>query len=377
MTTTPITDNPLLHDLYGLPGPILTAYLNAPAPGAAAGDLDLRLRALLDELRAAGASRDAVRAIGSVLATIQPGQAPAAAFVGVHGETRMFRMPGATVADQAYCAAVPHVLPLLHWRQRHPAFATVMLDRTGAELVVQPAGAARPVRAEIAGPDDVIERNAPGGWSQPRYQNRAEDSWQHNAGRAAEAVADALTTAGADLLIVGGDVRAEHYFLDRLPARVHSDVTIKTIPGGRSPDGSQGRREDEIDAAVREYVDEESLHTLAAVQDRSGPGGLGVQGPAATIHALARAQVETLLLTPAGPGMESEPTTAWFGPRPTDISEHRGGVLVPDGRPRRGPLDEVLARSAVLTDADIRILPEDLDTAPPHGVGALCRFAVA
>ena len=377
MTTAPITDNPLLHDLYQLPGPILTAYLNAPAPGPGIDDTELRLRALLDQLRSSGATPDALRAIGSVLATLQPGQPPAAAFVGVDGQTRMFRMPGATVADQAHCAAVPHVLPLLHWRQRHPAFATVMLDRTGAELVVKPAGAARPVRAEVVGPDDVIERNAPGGWSQPRYQNRAEDSWQHNAGQAAHAVADALAAAQADLLIVGGDVRAEQYFLDQLPARVHSEVTIKTIPGGRSADGSQDHREHDVDAAVQEYVDEESLRTLTRVQDRSGPGGLGVQGPAATIHALARAQVEVLLLAPAEPGRESEPSTAWFGPQPTDISEHRTGVLVPDGRPSRGPLDEVLARSAVLTDADIRILPQGLDGAPPRGVGALCRFAVS
>jgi hypothetical protein len=279
-----------------------------------------------------------LRALGSVFETLLPGQPPAAAFVGADGQTRMFRLPGATVADQAHCAAVPHVLPLLRWRQQHPAFATVMLDRTGAELLVQPAGAAHPVRTEVAGPDDEIERNAPGGWSQPRYQNRAEDSWQHNAGRAAEVVADALAAAEADLLIVGGDVRAEQYFLDRLPARVRSEVTIKTIPGGRRADGSQHRREDEVEAVVQQYVDEESLRTLTRVQDRSGPGGLGVQGPAPTIHALSRAQVDVLLLAPAEPGAEPEPTTAWFGPQPTDISEHRSGVLVPDGRPSQGPL---------------------------------------
>jgi hypothetical protein len=269
------------------------------------------------------------------------------------------------------------VLPLLRWRQQHPAFATVMLDRTGAELAITPAGAAQPVRAAVAGPDDVIERNAPGGMSQSRYQNRAEDSWQHNAGSTADVVADILAAADADLLIVGGDVRAEQYFLDQLPARVHSEVTIKTIPGGRSRDGSQAHRADEVEAAVQEYVDEGSLRALTRVQERSGPGGLGVQGPAATIRALSRAQVEVLLLAPADPATRPEPATAWFGPQPTDISEHRSGVLVPDGRPSHGPLEEVLARAAVLTDADIRILPEGLADAPPRGVGALCRFAVS
>ncbi|MFD0634641.1 hypothetical protein ACFQ9X_26970 [Catenulispora yoronensis] len=86
-----------------------------------------------------------------------------------------------------------------------------------------------------------------------------------------------------------------------------------------------------------------------------------------------------LLLTPPEPGAEeSEPSTAWFGPRPTDISEHRTGVLVPDGRPAHARFQDVLVRAAVLTDADIRILPEGLeDDGPRRGVAALCRFAVS
>ena len=310
-----ITDSPLVHDLYHLPGPVLTAYLNAPPP--AGSDV---LSGLLDELRDSGATPAALEALGSVLATVQPGRPPAAAFVGVDGQTRMFALPGAEVADQAHCAAVPHVLPLLHWRQRHPAFATVMLDRHGAQLAVTPAGTVRPLRADVARPDQ------------------------------ADAVADALVAAEADLLIVGGEERAEHEFLDRLPARVRSDVTIKTIQDVRA-----------VEAAVQEYVDEESLRALARVRDESGPG---VQGPAATIHALARAEVEVLVLAPSGSG------TAWFGPRAT-------GALMPDDQAHRGPLDEVLARAAVLTDADIRILPAGLDDAPPQGVGAVRRFTGA
>jgi hypothetical protein len=131
---------------------------------------------------------------------------------------------------------------------------------------------------------------------------------------------------------------------------VRSDVTIKTILDPRA-----------VDATVQEYVDEESLRTLARVCDESGSG---VQGPAATIHALARAEVEVLVIALSGSG------TAWFGPQAT-------GALMPDGRAHHGPLDEVLARAAVLTDADIRILPPGLNEVPPQGVGAVRRFAGA
>jgi hypothetical protein len=379
MTTAQITDNPLVHELYELPGPVTTAYLNSPFPGPGIDDTDLRLRVLLDRAHGEGATPDALEALRTVLDTLQPGAAPAAAFVGADGQTRMFSLPGAQVEDQARCAALPHLLPLLVWRQRRPAFVLAMLDRTGAELVVQPAGAAEPVRSTVDGPDDVIERNAPGGWSQPRYQNRAEDSWQHNAGRAAEAVADALAASGAKLLIVGGDVRAEQYFRDRLPAGVRAGVSIKTIAGSRSRDGSEQHRDELVRALVQEHVNEENRHLLDRVLDRSAPGGLGVLGPAPTIHALARAQVQTLLLAAPEPEPdtpEPEPTTAWFGPQPTDISEHRSGILVPDGEPQHGPLREVLARSAVLTDADIRVLPEGWVDGPARGVAALCRFTL-
>jgi hypothetical protein len=379
MTTAQITDNPLVHELYELPGPVVTAYLNSPFPGPGVDDTDLRIRALLDDARSCGATPEALTALGSVLGTLRPGAPPAAAFAGTDGQVRMFSLPGAEVEDQVHCSAVPHVLPLLVWRQRHPAYALVMLDRTGAELVVRPAGAGQPILATVEGPDDEIERNAPGGWSQPRYQNRAEDSWQHNAGRAAEAVAEAVAASGAELLIVGGDVRAEQYFLDKLPNGVRTGVAIKSISGSRSRDGSEQHRDEVVEALVQEHVDEENRRLLERVRDRSAPGGLGVLGPAPTIHALARAQVQVLLLGEPEPRPGTprpEPTTAWFGPQPTDISEHRSGVLVPDGEPEHGPLREVLARSAVLTDADIRILPERWVDGPARGVGALCRFAV-
>jgi hypothetical protein len=109
MTSTTITDNPLIHDLYRLPGPVLTVYLNAPP--AAGSDV---LPTLLDELRDSGAAPAAVEALGSVLATVQPGRPPAAAFVGVEGQTRMFALPGAEVADQAHGTSAPG-------RRRSPA----------------------------------------------------------------------------------------------------------------------------------------------------------------------------------------------------------------------------------------------------------------
>jgi len=197
MTAAMITDNPVVRALYELPAPVVTAYLRAPDVGAP-DDRELRLRAMLDRLHPRDATPESLRALASVLGAVtenrpvDTGRPTAAAFVGADGQTRLFELPEAHVEDQLHVSAVPHVLPMLEWRQGRPAYVLVLLDRTGAELVVQPAGAAPAARTEVEGPDDEIERNAPGGWSQPRYQNRAEDSWQHNAGRAAEATLQRL-----------------------------------------------------------------------------------------------------------------------------------------------------------------------------------------
>ncbi len=130
------------------------------------------------------------------------------AVFAAEGEIRMVRrLSGGVDRDIAGYAAPARLGPLLAWLQRHPAYVVAVVDRTGADLTSVPAGAlAGPTRV-VAGPDDEVERNAPGGWSQPRYQRRAEDSWPHNAAAVAEAVGEELHRVHADLLLVAGDVR--------------------------------------------------------------------------------------------------------------------------------------------------------------------------
>jgi hypothetical protein len=90
-------------------------------------------------------------------------------------------MPGWAGPGMARFGVLPHLLPLLEWLQSRPAHVTALVDRTGADITLFAGGAGGPTRWCVSGPDDEIERNAPGGWAQGRYQRRAEDSWEHNA----------------------------------------------------------------------------------------------------------------------------------------------------------------------------------------------------
>ncbi|HET9142214.1 hypothetical protein [Actinophytocola sp.] len=113
--------------------------------------------------------------------------------------------------------------------------------RTGADIHTGAGGGQPPRITSVLGPDDEIERNAPGGRAQSRYQHRAEDSWQHNAG----------AVAGARLLVISGDVRAVQLLEERLPAWIRTETTIRHITGGRSPDGSQPRRAETVVEVAR------------------------------------------------------------------------------------------------------------------------------
>src|SRR5262249_17828898 len=152
------------------------------------------------------------------------------------------------------------------------------------------------------------ERNAPGGWSQPRYQRRAEDSWQHNAAAVAQVITRALRDLRAGLLLVAGDVRAVQLLRDHLPPALRRQVTLRHVPGGRGHDGSEAVRRAAIVEAVDGYVADRARAALERFTER-GKGGT-VEGEAATLSALAAGRVDTLLLNDD----RDDERKAWYGP---------------------------------------------------------------
>lgn len=77
-------------------------------------------------------------------------------------------LPPAPDRELARVGPLPHVLPLLAYRQRLLPHVVVATDRLGAELV-----ALLPYREDLAervvGEELHVTRSAPGGWSQRRY----------------------------------------------------------------------------------------------------------------------------------------------------------------------------------------------------------------
>jgi hypothetical protein len=364
--TTATTARELVHPL----APIASVYLGLAAADPAADaeeDLLLRWRAIESRLAGQGADRATIDAVGSVVARAMPEQGELAVFAA-DGQVLMARpIPGVLPFDRACFGTPADVVPLLAWLQRHPPYVLVVTDRTGADVTAAPGGGAHPTTWTVMGPDDEIERNAPGGWSQPRYQRRAEDSWQHNAAAVAESIIRALRELRAGLLMVAGDVRAVQLLRDHLPPAVRRQLVLRHLPGGRGNDGSYAVRQAAIAAAVDEYVANRTWMALDRLTER-GPRGTA-KGSVATLAALAAGRVDTLFVST---DVNNE-RTAWFGPNvlgaasPDEVPADGAGPVL------AGRLVDVAVRAALLTDAEVWIVDKQF----PEGVGAICRFDLA
>jgi hypothetical protein len=365
----------VLHSMVGTPGPWVSVYVGLTDVDAHGLPVEraVRWQALAASLHALDAPPGVVAAIGDAVAAEGPGPAVLAAFATADGPVRLVRVTGLDQADIAVCGSVPHVLPLLHWLEQHPAHVLVVTDRTGADVDAVDAGGQHRSWSVI-GPDDVIERNAPGGWAglaQGRYQHRAEDSWRHNAARVADSVADAVREIGARVVVVAGDVRAVQLLEERVPADVQHKVAWRHIGGGRSEDGSQRTRPARVEATVRGVVAEDTAALLARFVEERAPGGVGVEGIPQTLQALSAGEVAELVLVPGA----LDGRMAWIGPRPGDVLPEEDGL--PHGWPGpdlRAPLPDAVVRAALATGARVRLVPAGQPGSPAEGLGALRRF---
>jgi hypothetical protein len=360
-----------VHDIRAIVRPLAptaTVYLGI---GSTSGDREedwtLRSRAILGRL---GDLSAPVSTVETVRACLDPiGAPPAETAVGVAGTAVLINqpIPGWSRPDRCGYGTPAHVLPLLSWLQRHPPYVEVLIDRTGAEVISVHGGELSATSRHVDGPDDEIERNAPGGWAQPRYHRRAEDSWRHNATAVAEVAAAALREVNADLLLLGGDVRAAQLFGDRIRERV-AGLVVRHVPGGRHPDGSAPARAAAVRTQVAAHADQTSAAVSAALQAELGPHGRGVVGVTNTLAALTAGRIRTLIVVDD----EADQRCAWFGPDALCVDESTVPGLPPDRRLRPGRLIDVAVRAALLTDADVHVLHRA--DGLPEGIGGLCRF---
>lgn len=268
--------------------------------------------------------------------------------------------------DVGFVGELPHLAPLLAATQALLPHIVVATDRRGAELIaVLPDREDR--EAKVSGEELHITRSAPGGWSQRRFQQRAENVWESNAGEVADALTRLVDSNNPRVVIVSGDVRAVQFLRDQVPVRV-ADLLTEVQGDYRTLDEAL-RRSGQV---VADVAEEDTRALLDAYLAGQGSDRLSAAGPQAALAALREGRAEALLVDPTQVGEDQ----AWFGPELMQAAESEAelktvGVL--DGR--TAPLVDVAVRAAAGTAARVRIMPAGTTELAPTGIGVLLRYS--
>ncbi|MEO6126150.1 MAG: Vms1/Ankzf1 family peptidyl-tRNA hydrolase [Ilumatobacteraceae bacterium] len=231
---------------------------------------------------------DEVAQLDDVIADLHHNDA--AAIVIVHA------MNGTTfveLLDEQISVASVHEGPLPRWatvveaRQRVIAHVVVETDRAGADLTGF-VGSAVLATETVDGSTVHIHRGHPGGWSQRRFQQRAENTWENNARDVADSIATMARDVHAELIAVAGDVRAQTFVLEMLPADVAS-VAVKIEAG------SPGGIADEVVRLLSTIVAQRVTAAAELVRSRVAHGTAAL-ATGEIIDALKAGRVQTLLV---------------------------------------------------------------------------------
>ncbi|MFI1564704.1 Vms1/Ankzf1 family peptidyl-tRNA hydrolase [Streptomyces sp. NPDC020490] len=370
-------DLAFLHPLYEHPGPWASVYVDTSRhPEDASHERRLTAEALSRELSGQGADDATCRAVREALEELRlfpepPGRALFARAGRVVLDPPLARPPR---RDSAHWAPLPHTAPLLELAGEDPVCVVAYIDRKGADFELRGALDRRDA-GPVSGRQWPVRRTGTVDWSERQFQLKVENTWEHNAGEIADALAVAQEETLADLLILVGDDRARRAVRERLPGRL-ADLVVD------APHGIGSRLLDEdVEQARAEHVRRRATRELERFRAARRPDaegrGSAVEGVPALVEAAREHRIDELLILPDGPDAHRE---VWIGEDPDQLAVRRTDLRILGGQhswPARA--DDALIRSAVATGAPaLSVTPAAgaaREEAPVGGLGALLRWS--
>lgn len=330
---------PDLRSLIEHEGPFLTATIPARSDVAGAADrfethIENALRDAPDDWA------DDVAQMRTELSELTHDDGAAVIAIRPHGGPTFYEFIDDPVRRPDLAVGpLPRLAPLLEARQRIVPHVVVETDLAGADLVAFDGGSMI-ASEQVDGDTEHIHRGHPGGWSQRRFQQRAENTWEDNATDVADATTQLVGDVDARLVLVAGPTRAQSMVATLLEERVQ--VPVHRLEAG-NVDGIAA----EIVRYVADVVATDTTELLRAFDEQIERRAASVEEVRAALEA---GRVETLLVH-------------------DDIGDDTSTDTGTDGA--ADIVDRCIA-DALLTDADIRIVPNVaiLD----QGVAALLRW---
>ncbi len=364
-----------LRPLYRDFGRWVSVYLDTSRRSpAAAEEVKLRWREARDRLAGRGADAATLDALQAALEGPELA-APGRALFARDGRvvlTPALRMPPGL--PQAEFGPVPDVAPFLVQYLPPVPRVQVSVGRDGGAVVGLDAAAAAlpPERPAPAGPAEhaggiqPVHKAQARDLARPRRETGIERNWEDNAKGLAALVHETATKAGAEYVLLAGDVKARGLLLKHLrPPLAGNVVIVDAEIAADSPELAVA-----ADATVAERAARQDSRRFGEWH-RLRAHGLGAEGLPAVVAALRDGlAAEVFLPRQPVPGLQ-----LWTGPATTDIAIsavdlRQRGVA----EPVQAPAGDVLIRAIAGTDAELRFLPAaTAQTMPADHVCATLR----
>lgn len=269
---------------------------------------------------------------------------------------------------ELFVGSVPHLYPLAKVIDTFPRYAAVSLDTNKARIIVFSLNAAE--RDEKI-QNEKTRRSQKGGWSQARYQRRAENFHLHHIKEVVDTLDRIVRDEDISHIVVEAEEVALPIFNEQLPKHLQEKI-VDVLTFQREADDTNVLAR--TLAALRAKDAETDAEKVEELMDAWQSGGLGVAGPEATLSALQLGQVDELLIT-ASPELlkpvQKLPDDAAPGEVLAETSAPQGTA-----DDRRLKLADELVTRAKQTAAKIRFIEDANLLAGVGGVGALLRFRI-
>lgn len=354
-------------------GPFVTVHVDSESRvERAAPKYDLEWKNVLRELGDLGVDRETLQAIERAKGDhAEGGSRLVVATPHDHSVKLAVSLPDPPAGPVVDVAPLPHLLPLVKDLRSRVPYVVLLVDRTGADLWAWYDERKTAGLLSLQGSSEVQRSPKDSSWVHLQHQHQVEAAWETSVAKDVVALLTRVSDhVRPELVLAVGDDRELAEVRAHLPGSLRD--RWQELPGSRAADGGKELVAQRARDAVARHVALRTLDLMERYAEERGQLVRACEGVVDTVAALRKAQVETLLLTTRLP----ESCSLWFGPEPlslaTSASELRElGV----DEPIEGPLVDVLLRAAIASDADVEVVPHELDEAPHEGVGALLRYA--
>jgi hypothetical protein len=359
-----------LRELVGRAGPFASVCFDSSHDTAdAARQLDLRWRAIRDQLGGADAAGRTLTALDTAIAESPPATGRTGRALIAAGDTVLIdeRLPDPPAGQIVRWSPLPYLLPLVEQAWQQVPHVVVVVDRTGADVRAVDEHGRNRAQHPVRGRERPVHKGRGGGWAHWNIQHRVDEVVHHHVGEVAREASRLVDAVGARVLVLAGEVQTRTALRDTLAPRAAA-IAVETDAGTRAAGAEPEALDTEVGRVVAVNAETRRRGMMERFRaERGRTGGLAVDGLARTADELRAANVECLLVEASMLVYH----TVWSGPEPTMLATAEQALREAGAKTigsRRA--DEALPFAALAQGAEI--VPVD-DKSLPDGVGALLR----